>query len=171
MPPQTFTVVVDTREKKPRITANSFPGYLPVLLNGRETTVRIEVESGKLDTGDYALRGYESCGLIETKGSALELAQNCLTDDAGRFDRCLRRLREEAAHPLVAVEGSFGVLLGDRRGKKNNFALDALEKTCLRHDVPLRLYPATTTNQRRMMAESLLRFLIQASTLPQEPTP
>ena len=73
-----WTIIQDTREKKPLL----FPGNLRLLddktLPTKRKTVLVRIHTVKetLKTGDYLLRGYEGCTMIERKACLREIAQH-----------------------------------------------------------------------------------------------
>lgn len=87
-----FPVIADSREQLPY----SFDGA-PVY-EGTSVTV------GKLESGDYSVRGFESLAAVERK-SLPDLVQ-CLGRERDRFARELERARGMESFAVV-IEGSF----------------------------------------------------------------
>ena len=132
-------------------------------VDGSTTTIRLHVVRSKLDTGDYALRGYERLCLIERKGSIREVAQNCLTGDRLRVGRAFGRLRSECRMPVLLLEGTMSSLLKCRYTKKPYAALDALLRLIAEYDLRLLMLSASTVGMRQQMGELVARLLINTA--------
>lgn len=74
----TFTIIQDTREKKP----------VEFAAHGAVESVEI----AKLDTGDYSVKGMESVLMIERKASVDEVFM-CLGVQWGRFEKEMERAK------------------------------------------------------------------------------
>ena len=154
-----YSILVDTREKKPL----RFPSFMPMLrspLVGDTTTVQIHTIKQKLDTADYVLQGFEHLTGIERKGSIREVANNCLTFDRDRLRRCLDRMRKEFRYPILLLEGTVKTLLSDRRVHKPYRALDALHRLLAEYRIPLLMLPSASHSNRQIMGETVARILI-----------
>lgn len=154
-----YSILVDTREKKPL----RFPSFMPMLrspLVGDTTTVQIHTIKQKLDTADYVLQGFEHLTGIERKGSIREVANNCLTFDRDRLRRCLERMQKEFRYPILLLEGTVKALLSDRRVHKPYRALDALHRLLAEYRIPLLMLPSASHSNREIMGETVARILI-----------
>lgn len=83
-----YTIIRDTREKKDC-------GWI-----FRQSEYCDGTEIKKLDTGDYAIKGYEDFFVIERKGSITEFVQNIVEV---RFEKELQRL-ESVKFPFILLE-------------------------------------------------------------------
>jgi len=163
------TIYVDTREQTPL----QFPAYLPILdpnkpaPDRKSTTIKVSTISTKLETGDYALRGYESQCLIERKGSIREVAKNCLdATDRKRFIKALDRLKSACLHPYLMLEGSLLDMTQDRNVPDWWNAIDALHRLLFERNIGLLLLPNTGLAQRKLVGEWVARLLVNASLCP-----
>ena len=131
----------------------------------KEATIRIHSVNHKMDTGDYALQGYENVVLIERKGSLSEIAGYCLTKDGRRrFISQIDRLKESASVPYVLLEGTPQDLKKPTvYVPKPHLALDAFQRILMEREVPLLLLPSTTLSARRGMGEWVARLLINGA--------
>ena len=131
----------------------------------KDVTVRLHSVNHKMDTGDYALQGYENVVLIERKGSLREITGYCLTKDGRRrFISQLDRLKAEASQPYVLLEGTAHDLKKPTvYVPKPHLALDAFQRILMEKEVPLLLLPSTTLAARRGMGEWVARLLINGA--------
>jgi len=168
-----ITILVDDREKKPL----AFPSTL-VMLNPNQVperkaqvTIKIETEKARLTTADYLIKGADTVGGIERKGSISEIAQNCLTTASrSRFIDCLKRLKDNFKYPILLFEGEIHKVQSARihiPGPKFNpgIAVDALMRLTLEYEVPIYLMPCTTIAQRRATGEWAARLLINTGLM------
>ena len=162
-----WTIIQDTREKKPLL----FPGNIRLpddssLPTKRKTVlVRIHTVKETLKTGDYLLRGYEGCTMIERKGSLREIAQNCLTrKDRPRFVDCLKRMRDSCEDPVLLLEGTpLGMTKVSKHVPEPAAAVDALMRLLHEYGITLFLLPTQTASHRRASGEWALRLLINGA--------
>jgi len=102
--PSKITVQVDTREQYPLL----FPKHVylddPSDMRKRKL-VAVTVENIKLDTGDYRLKEYPECCVIERKGSPEELYKNLFSADTKRQGASLQRL-SAVQYPYLMIEGT-----------------------------------------------------------------
>jgi len=162
-----FILVQDTREKKPL----KFPGNIRILddktlpTSKKTVLVRIKVVKKALETGDYLLQGFESCTMIERKGSLREIAQNCLTKkDRPRFVRCLERMKEACEDPVLMLEGTpLEMMKVSKYVPEPAAACDALMRLLNEYGIRLFLLPTQTTSHRRASGEWALRLLINGA--------
>tara|TARA_Y100001938_G_scaffold147441_1_gene228642 strand:+ start:154 stop:672 length:519 start_codon:yes stop_codon:yes gene_type:complete len=162
-----FILVQDTREKKPL----KFPGNIRILddktlpTSKKTVLVRIRVVKQALETGDYLLQGFESCTMIERKGSLREIAQNCLTKkDRPRFVRCLERMRDACEDPVLLLEGTpLEMARVSKHVPEPAAAVDALMRLLNEYGIRLFLLPTQTVSHRRASGEWALRLLINGA--------
>jgi len=156
--PRQLIVLGDTREQAKLL----FPSHVSVRHPTGEThRHEVHLASKKLDTGDYALQGFEKACLIERKGSIREVSQNCLTSDSSRFEKCLQRLSSECSHPLLLFEGDIKSLLTPTQHVKNpGHAIDALLLLLAKYRIPFYTFKTRTQDDRRLAGEYALRALI-----------
>lgn len=94
-----FTVLIDTREKKPY----SFRR----MTTGKQLSVRVKTQKAYLETGDYSIAEYENGCCIERK-SVSDLVQT-VAQHRDRFVRELERL-SEIEHSFILVEGEWATV-------------------------------------------------------------
>lgn len=165
---QDWTVLVDTRERRPL----PFPETIALLDDTkpphwkRMVTARLRRKPLRLETGDYALEGYEKRCLVETKRGARELVGNCLTRDRDRFVSCLDRLSSACDIPILVVEGTLHHLYQEEDGEA---ALDSLTRLCCERRILLSFCPADTQVARIGLASWIARTLVSAAVQPAAP--
>lgn len=104
--PKTITIQVDSREKYPV----PFPANIRIedpnhRLN-RKKIIKVRTETIKLDIGDYRLKEFPDCCVIERKGSQLELFKNLFNArDQIRMAKALRKL-SSVEFPYLLIEAS-----------------------------------------------------------------
>ncbi len=173
---QVYTILVDSREQKPL----GFPAHLVVSKpnRGHPTTVQLLTEKVTLETGDYALKGYESATLVERKKGLGELAKNLMTEDSKRFKACLERLRSSCQDPWIVIEGTPASLSEPNRHIPYGpeCVLDELHRICRAYRVGFQTVPTDTARQRTAAGCWVARLLINgailhrdSSTLPAQP--
>jgi ERCC4-type nuclease len=162
-----WTIVQDTREKKPLL----FPANIRVLddktlpTSRKTVLIRVHTVRETLGTGDYLLKGFEGCTMIERKGSLREIAQNCLTKrDRARFVKCLQRMRDAASDPVLLLEGTpLGMTRVTKHVPEPAAAVDALMRLLQEYGIRLFLLPTQTASHRRASGEWALRLLINGA--------
>jgi ERCC4-type nuclease len=162
-----YTLIIDTREKKPLI----FPANLRVLSPNasphlcKTNLLRVHTKKEKLDTGDYLLRGYETVTMIERKGSLREVATNCLNQrDRKRFVACLERMKDACAEPILLLEGTpLESLRKTKHVLEPGAAIDALMRLLTEYGIKLLLLPTASSAQRRATGEWAARLLINGA--------
>lgn len=101
--PKQITVQIDTRERYPLF----FPANIRIKDPDRPHRILIIpvlTERVKLDIGDYRLKEYPNCCVIERKGSQLELFKNLYNPrDQLRTAKALRRL-SSVEYPYLLLE-------------------------------------------------------------------
>lgn len=157
---KTVTVIIDSREK---------PGFeLPFPANvnvhfrrsKRPTLVRIKTKVETLSAGDYTLDGFRDIVNVETKRSALEVAENLLTADYRRASAAFTRFYEAADYPLLVCEFGMAELFAENARRQHRL-LDALSYEIAQHGVSVFFTgPRTAEGARRRTAEFVLRMMI-----------
>lgn len=162
-----WTIVQDTREKKPLL----FPGNIRVLddktlpTSKKSILVRVHTVRETLKTGDYLMKGFEGCTMIERKGSLREIAQNCLTKrDRPRFVECLKRMKDSCVDPVLLLEGTpLEMTRVTKHVPEPAVAVDALMRLLNEYGIRLFLLPTQTASHRRASGEWALRLLINGA--------
>lgn len=174
---RSWTIIQDDREKTPLL----FPANMVMLddahvpCDRRSCTVALTVVKKRLQTGDYALEGFESKVLIERKKHLPELFANLLTPTGReRFVKACDRLRSECSHPILILEGTIGHLVRTARSQLDVdpwLVVDALHRICIERRIQILYLPAATPEQRRSVGEEIARLLINgAITHAEQPT-
>lgn len=108
------TVLVDTREQYPV----RFPQNIRIPDPGsgyKGRLIKVFTERKKLDAGDYCLKGYEGCCVIERKASPMELYKNLFDrKDKARQGRALTKMVNAVEFPYLMVETSPQNILGSQ---------------------------------------------------------
>lgn len=175
-------IVIDSREKKPLEFAD-FLGILnPDTLPEQKSTTpfRIHKDKQTLEAADYiladehgvlyTLENSPHAGVIETKRSMHEVAQNLFDSHRRRnFLACLTRMRERFSHPLLLLEGGFDHLDDDAHHVDPGIVMDGLQRICMQNRIHLAILPTSTPRQRRLCGEFVARWLINAMLSPVPP--
>ena len=108
--PAEVTMQVDTREKFPVL----FPSTVRIShpeRKYRQLVVAVKMERVKLDYGDYRLKEYPNCCVVERKATQRELFKNILNSkDSVRQAKSFRKL-STCEHPYLLIEASASELL------------------------------------------------------------
>jgi ERCC4-type nuclease len=172
-----WTVLVDTREKKPLLFPHSMRVLSPDHLPRKRVPVRVELTTrrARLETGDYAMQGYPNSVLVERKSGLREVAGNCLTGDRRRFVECLERLRAACTGPVLLLEGSPSSLLTAPAGKGEPdpvLGFDSLLRLLVEYHVQLVMLPTSSLAQRKAAGEVVARLMLAgALSWPSTSTP
>lgn len=111
--PRTITVQIDSRERYPVLFPANVRISDPCTL-GHKLLVKVKTEVIKLDTGDYRLKEYPDCCVIERKGAQRELFKNLFNQrDMIRSAKAFRRL-SAVEYPYLLLEVSPASLLSTR---------------------------------------------------------
>lgn len=123
------------------------------------------MEDYGMKTGDYALLEHEKCCLVERKGSLREVAGNCITKDGlRRFTAQVDRLKEEAEHPILLLEGTpMDLQRATKHVPEPGMALDSFQRILFERQVMLVLLPSSTVSARRAVGEWVARLLINGA--------
>lgn len=119
--------------------------------------------------GDYALKGYEECCIVERKGSIRELANNMLGDDWARSQDAFKRLADATSHPYLMVECTPADLrTRSRYVQEPERIMDALAALIERLNLRLILCGrVSSAKQKKTVGELMLRLML-AHTYQQE---
>ncbi len=109
--PTTITIQVDTREQYPILFPETIAIPHPERLY-REIKIKVKMEKKKLPYGDYRLKEYPYCCVVERKASQLELFKNLMSKDAVRQAKSFRKLAT-CEYPYLLIEASPSELLRD----------------------------------------------------------
>jgi ERCC4-type nuclease len=166
---RTYTIAVDTRERKPL----PFPAYLPVMVDPirrTRTSVGLKTLRTKLETGDYHIVGAERAVVIERKASIDEVAKNVLTSvGRRRFTAELKRLNDCCQWPYIMFEGTPTQLSKPtKRNPDPYLAVDSLIDLMLGYNVPLLMLPSGSVAARRRFGEFAARLLVRGALLLEE---
>lgn len=66
----------------------------------------LDIHPETLPAGDYTLRDWRDCCVVERKDSLVELHKNLLTSDAARQYTSLEKLADCCSHPVLLIETS-----------------------------------------------------------------
>jgi ERCC4-type nuclease len=114
--PTKVTTQIDTRENYPLVFPSMIKYPHPELQRGF-VPIQVATEHTKLDVGDYRLKEYPNCGVVERKASQLELFKNLMEHhDSIRQAKAFRKLAA-VEYPILLVEASPGELLQTRAAK------------------------------------------------------
>ncbi len=161
--PSQIIILSDTKERIPLL----FPSTISLLDPRQDARSRAEVVlpvfivPQRLRTGDYAIQGFESSCLVERKGSALEVATNCLSADRDRFVSTLLRLKSECRHPVLVFEGSIKKAMRPTAKCPNaHLAVDSLLRLLLQYGIEFLDFAPSSMEERRACGELVIRKLI-----------
>jgi len=109
--PKTITVQIDSREKYPI----PFPANIriedPNCYPPRKKIIKVLTKTTKLDIGDYRLKEFPDCCVIERKGSQLEIFKNLFDHrDQIRTAKALRKL-SSVEYPYLLIEASPAAMM------------------------------------------------------------
>ena len=163
-PPKTITVQVDTREKYPIL----FPATIEVFIDKwKSQRVKVVVEKKLLRIGDYRLKEYPDCCVIERKGSARELWSNMCTNDSVRAGKAFVKLMKGCQFPYLMLEVN-PYTLWTSKGRFGNVQVEinpdeVLSKLCsviARMKLRLLWFPKPTTAENRRRLGTIMLHLM-----------
>ena len=115
-----------------------------------------------METGDYALKGFEHVCLIERKGSVREINGNLRGRDRARFDRAITRLAESCLYPYVLLEfrpQDFARPIPE--AAKPMIAFDEMVRCMHRHRLPIIFMGGCKHHSaRRTLGEECIRIML-----------
>lgn len=140
--PNVVTVQIDTREKYPLLFPDLIRVADPELLCGG-LPVAVKTERVALKAGDYCLREYPDCAIIERKASQLEVFKNMTNVvDVSRQARAFRKLTAGCRYPYLLLEASPGQLLSnDSRVKNPEIAIARLSIALAKYNLRMLFIP------------------------------
>ncbi len=174
-PPKSVTIRVDTREQNkalftdPRLKDPVLPRALHwQSAPGVSHILRVNVTEEKMQTGDYALVGYEPSSLVERKAGLREIRACWMGESRGR---CLgpggqmERLVAACRHPVLVLDTPLTAMADTRHMAYPEFVFDALMGWWV--TVPqvrvLWLPPVGGMHGRRLLGEAIVRALWAAA--------
>lgn len=115
-----------------------------------------------MPVGDYTLKGYEECCIVERKGSIRELANNMLGDDWSRAQDAFKRLADVTSHPYLMVECTpVDLRTRSRYVQEPERVMDALAALIERLNLRLILCGrVSSAKQKRTVGELMLRLML-----------
>ncbi len=154
------TVIVDRNEQKPLRFSKTLKWY-----RNRDSVGQIVVVGTQrkvLSTGDYCLKGFEECCIIERKGSLQELSANLLGEDYVRAMTAFKRLSDATEHPYLLVECTTTDLRTPTRWVHEPARV--VDSLCsLMERLKLRLIlcgKCVTVKQKRTVGDLMLRLML-----------
>ncbi len=157
---KTVTVIIDSREKEG--FELPFPVNLQVHFrrSKRPTLVRVRTEVETLPAGDYTLKKFRDIVNVETKRSALEVAENLLTADYRRASAAFTHFAASATYPLLVCEFGMSELFAED-ARRQHRVVDALCHEVARHGVSMFFTgPRSGADARRRTADFVLRLML-----------
>ena len=161
--PEKITVRVDTREKFPIL----FPECIHISHPEKpflQIPILVDVETKKLDYGDYALAGYEDVCVFERKASQLEIYKNLSEHrDRIRQAKAFRRLSASCKHPYLLIEASPAELLtGGDRVKQPEIVCHRLSMAIAQYGLGVLFIPwkGRNANTRRKVGTLMLHIMV-----------
>lgn len=159
-----ITVQVDTREKYPLL----FPKFITVERRTRgkwiSNRIKVIVEVVKLEDGDYRLKEFPHCCVVERKGSTRELIKNLYdAKDSLRTGYAFHRLMKNSQYPYLLIEVTPVQIL--REAKKwidspEGFLYRLSSIVTTYHLNTLWVSKPTSSSSRRALGESILHIML-----------
>lgn len=160
-----YTVLIDTRERRPLPIPSHITILNPQLLPAPDATLTVPITYRKahLPTGDYSLDLPEP-PLAERKVFPDEVTTNTLSADRPRFISQLDRLSEATPFPFLLLEAPSSTLFScTSRSPNPAAAYSALLRLAIPRRVSLLLCPTSTSAQRRQAGYLLVLSLIESA--------
>lgn len=167
--PAKVKILVDSREKKghellfpPNIIWHPAMGH-------PERRTRIEIETRRLDAGDYLLANWPKVCIVERKGSGLEIWGNLMGRDRPRASKAFSKLSDACENAYLLIEGGLPQISRDLLGSRiRNLNItdvgpmwDALIHTIIHHHLhTIFTGPLTTPKSKRIVGDFVLRLLL-----------
>ena len=161
--PTEVTVQIDTREKYPILFPDVVRIADPELLCGGLPVI-VHTEKAALKAGDYCLKEYPDCAIIERKASQLELFKNMThVEDVTRQARAFRKLTAGCRYPFLLLEASPGNLFGnDERVSNPEIAIARLSIALAKYNLRLLVVPwrSRDAKARRLMGTLMVHVML-----------
>lgn len=171
---KTIKVLVDGEAGSP--IGEKYPLLFPEIIDwcpyprAKTRQVRLEVVNCRMETGDYALEGFEHVGLVERKRGVRELATNLGSGDRGRFIRAIERLSSACTYPYLLLDcHPWEMYTVSEEVKTPWKVFDQLSQVI--HKYGLRLLYAggcQRPDRRRILGEQVVRLLLAHAYDPEE---
>lgn len=100
--PKTITVLRDSREQKKLMFPPSITVFNPN--TGRSQVHKVKCSKATLESGDYAIKGFQHITAVERKGSIDELKDNLSVRDFKRFSTAFARFITSTKHPILFLD-------------------------------------------------------------------
>lgn len=161
--PNVVTVQIDTREQYPMLFPELIKVADPELLCGG-IPVAVQTERVKLDAGDYRLKEYPDCAVIERKASQMEVFKNMTNvDDVVRQAKAFRKLTSACKHPFLLLEAGPGHLLTKSANVSNpEVAIARLSIALAKYRLRLLLIPWRSRDAaaRRLVGTMMVHLML-----------
>jgi len=159
--PTHVTVQIDTREQYPIL----FP--VRILIPHPEQAykdliVEVKIEHRALEYGDYRLKEYPNCCVIERKASQPELFKNLMESvDAVRQAKSFRKL-SECEYPYLLIEASPDEMLDDRMMKNPEVVVHRLALVGAKYGFHILWFPwkKQGSSARRKLGTLLIHIML-----------
>lgn len=138
----------------------------PITLRVDGKLYSVKTEKIKLDAGDYRLKEFPECCVVERKAAASELWANLMTKDSVRQGKSFNKLRSACSKPYIMLEASPASIFNEKNipNYDHGELLDRFFSTIKKYDFGLLWFPARSSiNRRRQLGEVVLRLMIQMS--------
>jgi len=159
--PAIITVQIDTREKLPIL----FPSTVRIShpeRKGAYIVLSVCTERTKLDYGDYRLKQYPNCCVVERKASQQELSKN-MTDyeDSIRQAKSFRKLCS-CEYPYLLIEASPAEMLKvSDMVKQPDIVLHKLSVSAAKYGLRILWIPwGRTASRRKQLGEIILHLML-----------
>jgi hypothetical protein len=159
--PPILTIQIDTREKVPVL----FPSTIRVQHPEREgmfITLEVKTQRVKLGYGDYRLKKFPNCCVVERKASQLELFKNLLdTADSIRQAKSFRKL-SACEFPYLLIEAKpVDLLRVTDRVRQPELITHKLAIAVAKYGLNVLWIPwGNSVNRRRQLGEVMLHLML-----------
>ena len=171
--PDTLTIEVDSREKYPIM----FPAIIPVIdpspRSSFRSTKRIKIitERVALKAGDYRIKEYPACCIVERKAGQLELLKNLFsTDDSVRQAKAFMKL-SLCQYPVLLIEVIPADLTVKRPGlgfKEPEVLMSRISMVAAKYGLNIIWMPwrKNTANGRRLLGTFVAQLMLGYALKP-----
>lgn len=159
--PTSVIVQVDSRENIPVL----FPSNIFIQhpeISHQNLRIAVGQEVCKLECGDYRLKQWPQCCVIERKASQMELFQNLLTLDAARQARSFRKLSAMEFPYLLLEEGPSELMRVTKHVKEPDIILNRLSIALANYGLRLLWIPFGKRNvlARRRLGSFMVHLML-----------